>query len=86
MLTAEACRAGRALLGWGLDDLAAASGIAAGTLSRFENGRPIRAGTARKLIASFANSGVEIVREEDRTGALLTYARRNQAQRVATDD
>ena len=76
MLTAEACRAGRALLGWGLADLARASGIAAGTLSRFENGRPIRTGTSSKLITSFAAQGVEIVREKDRTGALLIYARR----------
>ncbi|WP_417485282.1 helix-turn-helix domain-containing protein [Maricaulis salignorans] len=76
MLTAEACRAGRALLGWGLEDLAEASGIAAGTLSRIENGRAMRAGTMKKLEDAFGSNGVEIVKTEDRTGAVLIYARR----------
>ncbi|WP_417497199.1 helix-turn-helix domain-containing protein [Maricaulis sp.] len=76
MLTAEACRAGRALLGWGLEDLAGASGIAAGTLSRIENGRTMRAGTMKKLVDAFGANGVEIVKTEDRTGAVLIYARR----------
>jgi len=74
MLTAEACRAGRALLGWALEDLASASGIAAGTLSRFENGRPMRRASIERVLSAFSTHHVEIIHAEDRTGAQLVFA------------
>ena len=83
MLTAEACRAGRALLGWGLDDLAAASGIAAGTLSRFENGRPMRRGSLERVMSAFSTHHVEIIHAEDRTGAQLVFACRRRSKEEA---
>lgn len=87
MLTAEACRAGRALLGWGLDDLATASGIAAGTLSRFENGRPMRRASVERVLTAFARHQVEIIHAEDRTGAQLLFAcRRAPSERGLADD
>jgi hypothetical protein len=75
-LTPEAQRTGRALLGWGVRDLAAAADVAWTTVNRFENGRPMRASTAAKIVAALKCQGVELVAGEDRTGAVLVYARR----------
>ncbi len=80
MLTPEAQRAGRALLGWGVRDLAAQSGVAWTTISQFENGRPMREATASKIVAAFEAEGVELVAGDDRTGAVLVYARRRTAE------
>ena len=76
MLTPEAQRAGRALLNWGVRDLAARAGLAWTTVSQFENGRPMRATTAAKILAAFEAEGVELVADAERTGAVLVYARR----------
>ena len=38
ILTAEQCRAARALLDWSQPDLVAASGVARSTITRFERG------------------------------------------------
>jgi transcriptional regulator with XRE-family HTH domain len=76
VITKEATRAARGLLGWSLQDLAEQCGVSFETLSRFENGRPMRDSTAAKLVAAFEAHGVELVTEEDRTGAVLHYARR----------
>lgn len=78
MLTAEASRAARGLLGWSLQDVARATGVSFETLSRFENGRPMRRSTAEKISAAFEAEGVELVIEDDRTGAMLIYARRRE--------
>jgi hypothetical protein len=76
MLTPEAQRAGRALLNWGVRDLAAKAGLAWTTVSQFENGRPLRPTSAAKIVAALQAEGVELVAEDERTGALLVYARR----------
>ncbi len=75
-LTPEAQRAARGLLSWGVRDLAAASGVAWTTVSQFENGRPMREATAAKIIAAFEAEGVDLVGDAERTGAVLTIARR----------
>ena len=76
MLTPEAQRAGRGLLNWGVRELAAKAGVAWTTVSQFENGRPLRATTAEKILAAFEAEGVELTGDADRTGAVLVYARR----------
>lgn len=76
MLTPEAQRAGRGLLNWGVRELAAKAGVAWTTVSQFENGRPLRATTAEKILAAFEAEGVELTTDADRTGAVLVYARR----------
>ena len=76
MLTSEAQRAGRGLLSWGVRELAAEAGVAWTTVSQFENGRPMRESTAAKIVAAFAAHGVELIADNDRTGAVLIYARR----------
>ncbi|WP_374578532.1 helix-turn-helix domain-containing protein [Phenylobacterium sp.] len=76
-LTPEACRAGRALLGWSMRDLAERAGISLGAVNRLEGGETAsREGTAAKITAALAVAGVDIVAGDDRTGAVLVYARR----------
>ena len=76
-LTPEACRAGRALVGWSMRDLAEHAGVSLGAVNRLEGGdTSSRGGTAAKIIAALEAKGVEIVSAEDRTGAVLIYARR----------
>ena len=60
-LTAEGCRAGRALLKWSTRELARRAGIAFTTINQIENGAPFRRSTAEKLIGAFAAHGVELL-------------------------
>jgi transcriptional regulator with XRE-family HTH domain len=76
MLTPEASRAARGLLNWSLKDLAEHAGVAFTTISQFENGRPPYEATVAKIMAAFEAHGVELVADDERTGAVLVYARR----------
>lgn len=69
-LTPEACRAGRALLGWNVTKLAEATRLDRHTIAQFESGRPLREESAVKIIAAFAAKNVEITNGEG-TGARL---------------
>jgi transcriptional regulator with XRE-family HTH domain len=70
-LTPEACRAGRAILQWGVRDLAEKAGIAPGTVTRLERGdaKPW-AGNAQKIVAAFALAGVRLIDDDAETGAV----------------
>jgi transcriptional regulator with XRE-family HTH domain len=76
MLTPEALRSARGLLNWGVREVAAKANVSWTTVSRFENGQPMRQSTAAKIIAAFGAEGVELVSDDERTGAVLVYARR----------
>lgn len=76
MITPEASRAARGLLGWSLQDLARAAGMTYESLSRFENGRTMRDANAAKIAQAFEAEGIELILEEDRTGAILVHARK----------
>lgn len=69
-LTPAACRAGRALLDWGVHDLAKATALSVDTVSAYERGRPMRESNKAKIVAAFAAQGVEIT-NGDGTGARL---------------
>jgi len=69
-LTPEACRAARALLRWGVRDLAAAAGISQTTVVQFEAGRPHQTSTPDAIVTAFQRSNVEIT-NGDGTGARL---------------
>ena len=76
-VTPEACRSGRAILGWFMRDLAAIAGVALGTVNRQAGVETASHGaTAAKLCAAFESHGVELVANDDRTSAVLIYARR----------
>jgi hypothetical protein len=69
-LTPQACRAGRALLGWGVRDLARESGLGVATIARLEAGDDMRADTLDRVKQTFADNGVEITNGKG-TGARL---------------
>lgn len=79
-LTVEACRAGRALLKWGVRDLARHAELGVTSIARFEAGEPTRDETTAKIVAAFEAHGVEIT-NGDGTGARLLKARRKAAKR-----
>lgn len=76
MITPEALRAARAILKWGVRDVASASGVSWMTIHEAENGRPLRTSTAAKIIAALTAQGVEIITTDERTGAVLVYDKR----------
>jgi hypothetical protein len=71
-LTAAACRAGRALLGWTVRDLMREAEVSPNTVTGFEGGGPIRPATAAKIVEAFARHGVEITNGNG-TGARLLF-------------
>ncbi len=76
VITPQACRAARALLGWSMRDLASRSGVSLGAVNRLEGGEATpRRGTSRKVIDAFTAHGVQIVDEAAYTGAVMVYAR-----------
>lgn len=59
MITGPQSSAARALLGWTLADLARESGLAAATLTDFENAkRPSSSETIQKIISAFERAGI----------------------------
>jgi len=60
-LTAPACRAARALLGWSVRDLQREARVSPNTVTAFEGGKTIREETADKIAAAFDAHGVEIL-------------------------
>lgn len=69
-LTPAACRAGRALLKWGVRDLASEAGLSQATVVAFEAGKAHISSTAEAISAAFAAAGVEITNGTG-TGAKL---------------
>lgn len=69
-LTPQACKAARALLDWGVRDLAAEAGVGVMSVSRYEAGEALRDATVEKIVAAFEAHGVEITNGRG-TGARL---------------
>jgi hypothetical protein len=79
-LTPEACKAGRALLGWGVRDLAHKAGVGVATIARIEARATVREETLDAVTAAFEAHGVEIT-NGDGTGARRLNAPRAKAKR-----
>lgn len=60
-LSAPACRAARALLGWSQADLVTKAGVSPNTVAKVEAGEEVRASTAARLMAAFEAAGVELL-------------------------
>jgi ribosome-binding protein aMBF1 (putative translation factor) len=69
-LTPQACRAARALLGWGVRDLAKEAEVGVASVARYEAGEPLRDDTVQKMKDAFEANGVEITNGKG-TGARL---------------
>lgn len=81
-LTPEACRAARALLKWGVRDLAEKADLSPTTVAMVEGGKPHASDTAAAIVAAFAAAGVEIT-NGDGTGARLLLKKAKTAKRKA---
>ena len=55
----------RAALGWGVRDVAKRAGIAANTVSRYENGADAMGQTLLKLQRTFEKAGITFIDEDD---------------------
>ena len=63
MVTKEQVKMARAALGWGVRDLAAKVGVAANTISRFENGTDTYGETLRRIRRTFEDAGIIFIDE-----------------------
>lgn len=59
MINREQVRMARAALNWGVRDLAAKVGVATNTISRFENGTDMMAGTLAKVEKALEAEGID---------------------------
>ena len=81
-ISAEQCRAARALLGWTQATLATRTGLARKTIAEFElNVRSFRYRTLRDIMAAFDEAGIEFTWADETDhpagkGAGLRFARR----------
>lgn len=60
-LTVAQCRAGRALLGWSMGELATASGLGVMTVNRFEGGQTVAAASIAKMAKTLNDAGVVLI-------------------------
>lgn len=74
-LTPQACRAARALLGWGVRDLAKEAGVGVASVARYEAGDLMREDTVEKIKTALEDNGVEITNGKG-TGARLIRERK----------
>ena len=58
----------RAALGWGVRDLASKSGVAANTVSRYENGADALGGTLERIQRALENAGVVFIDQSKESG------------------
>lgn len=63
-LTAPGLRAARGILGWTQGDVVKAASVSPNTVAKIEAGGDVRAETANRIIATFAEHGVEILNGE----------------------
>ena len=67
----------RAALGWGVRDLAARAGVAANTISRYENGTDSLSGTLLKLQRTFEQEGIIFIDEDNEGPGVRLRKREN---------
>ena len=77
LITRSQVRMARAALGWGVRDLARRAGVAANTVSRFENGMGTNLTTLKQIQTALEEAGIIFIRDgySWRTGVRLKEAR-----------
>ena len=63
MVSREQVRMARAALGWNVKELASRVGVAANTVSRFENGSDALGETLRRIRRVFEEAGINFIDE-----------------------
>ena len=71
MITPAQLRMARAGLGWTLIDLGAKAGVNPNTISRYEGGKDVLAGTLRKIEEALQAAGVHFITEAGGVGVQL---------------
>lgn len=77
MVTREQVKMARAAVGWGVRELAAKVGVAANTISRFENGSDTYGDTLRKIRHVFEDAGIVFI-DENGGGAGVRLKNRSE--------
>ncbi len=68
MITRSQICMARAALGWGVRDLGKRAGVAANTVSRFENGMGTTVATLEQIQAALENAGIIFIAADDYAG------------------
>jgi transcriptional regulator with XRE-family HTH domain len=68
MITRSQVRMARAALGWGVRDLGRRAGVAANTVSRFENGMGTTVATLEQIQAAFESEGIVFMPADEKGG------------------
>jgi transcriptional regulator with XRE-family HTH domain len=68
MITGSQVRMARAALGWGLRELGKRAGVAANTVSRYENGMGMTVKTLGQIQAALESEGIIFIRADDSGG------------------
>lgn len=62
MFSADLCRAGRGMLNWTAEDLAAAAGLGLSTVWRYEGGASVRQSSVDAMRKALEDAGLEFIR------------------------
>ena len=68
MITRSQVRMARAALGWGVRDLGKRAGIAANTVSRFENGMGTNVATLKQIQSTLEEAGIIFIPGDSAAG------------------
>lgn len=67
-VTGQQCRAGRAMLGWSLDDLAREAAVDPALVAQVESGQPVENGVLDALAGALQKAGLVLI-EDNQTSA-----------------
>lgn len=81
MITREQVKMARAALGWSVKDLAAKAGIAANTVSRYENGTDAYGETLLKLQRTLEAAGLIFLAEDEESGTGVQFRKKRPGKR-----
>lgn len=78
MISRVQVKMARAALGWGVKALGEKVGVAANTISRYENGYDAYGETLRKITRVFEEAGITFIEEEDGAEGVMVNKRPEQ--------
>ena len=78
MITRAQVRMARAALGWGVRELGKRAGVAANTVSRFENGMGMTVKTLEQIQLALESEGIIFIRADDSGGPGVRLKKENK--------
>ncbi|HEX6859558.1 MAG TPA: hypothetical protein VF138_05075 [Caulobacteraceae bacterium] len=61
ILTADACRAARAILRWSIADLVREAHVSPNSIQKIEQDEPVRPATADRIVRTFDENGIAVL-------------------------